>query len=124
MKTIKDIAREMRRRALDFKGGNLPAEAVIAAGEDMEMFADRVEAAARNATMLCHQVCSCEILAKMETVNERLRALVKELADKLDGPDQPACINCTLRGCPGVEECRYTKETIALVAKAREEVKE
>lgn len=55
--------------------------------------------------------------------NAKLRALVGELADKLDGPDQPACINCTLRGCPGVEKCRHTKETIELVAKAREVVK-
>lgn len=93
MKTIKDIAREMRRRALDFKGGNLPTEAVIAAGEDMELFADRIEAAAHNNPTCINCVAVEKWKAKQAAANLEKRK-VKEAIDGL-----MAC--CEYRTCIG-----------------------
>ena len=55
--------------------------------------------------------------------DEKLRALVKELADALDGFRDAPCDSCMLNRCPGIEKCKETKGTIELVAKAREAVK-
>ena len=55
--------------------------------------------------------------------DEKLRALVGELADALDGFRDAPCDSCMLNRCPGIEKCKETKGTIELVAKAREVVK-
>ena len=51
-----------------------------------------------------------------------LRALVKELADVLSDTKNYACFGCTIRGCPGEHECRYTKKYCLLVDKSREAI--
>lgn len=54
-------------------------------------------------------------------VDENAMAIIKELADALDGSwNGGACECCATLGCPGVEKCPDTKDTVALVAKARE----
>lgn len=54
---------------------------------------------------------------------EKLRALVGELTDALDGFRDAPCDSCMLNRCPGIEKCKETKGTIELIAKAREVVK-
>lgn len=51
------------------------------------------------------------------------RNALAELADALDGLKDAPCDSCMLDRCPGIEKCKETKETIELVAKAREVVK-
>lgn len=64
----------------------------------------------------CHQR---EMAAKDAEI-ARLRAHICELADALDGFRDAPCDRCWLTRCPGIEKCKETKGTIALVAKARE----
>ena len=49
----------------------------------------------------------------------RLRTLIGELADALDGFMDAPCDSCMLNRCPGIEKCKETKGTIELVEKAR-----
>lgn len=51
---------------------------------------------------------------------ENLRELVKELADVLNETKNYTCFGCTIRGCPGEHECRYTKKYCLLIDKSRE----
>lgn len=71
--TIEDIVIDLRREPLAENG----------AKPWLHHLADRIEAAAKNATMLCHQVCSCDLLAKMEAETAELRNMIEELADAL-----------------------------------------
>ena len=63
----------------------------------------------------CHQR---EIEAKDAEI-ARLRALIGELTDALDGFMDAPCDSCMLNRCSGIEKCKETKGTIELVAKAR-----
>ena len=54
---------------------------------------------------------------------EKLRTLVGELADALDGFRDAPCDSCMLNRCPGIEKCKETNGTVLLVAKAMEVVK-
>ena len=52
----------------------------------------------------------------------RLRSLVKEMSDVLSDTKNYACFGCTIRGCPGEHECRYTKKYCLLIDKSREAI--
>lgn len=60
-----------------------------------------------------------EIVEKDEEISD-LRALVKEIADVLNNTKNYMCFHCTVRNCPGENECRDTKKYCLLIAKARE----
>ena len=55
----------------------------------------------------------------LQEEDEKLRAIIGELADALDGFMDAPCDSCMLNRCPGIEKCKETKGTIELVAKAR-----
>lgn len=60
-----------------------------------------------------------EIAVKDAEISD-LRALVKEIADVLNNTNNYMCFHCTVRNCPGENECRDTKKYCLLIAKAGE----
>lgn len=63
------------------------------------------------------------MIAKKDAEIMKLRAIVGELADALDGFRDAPCDSCMLNRCPVIEKCKETNGTILLVTKAREVVK-
>lgn len=128
--TVNEIRAEVGEYLTSIGPSELPSETQV------EEFADRfasahereMNAIAAQKTAEAHEAFVknaelAEAIAAKDAEIARLRTLIGELADALDGFRDAPCDSCMLNRCPGIEKCKETKGTIELVAKAREVVK-
>ena len=54
----------------------------------------------------------------------KLCKLLKEFESVLNDTKNYACFGCSIRGCPGEHECRYTKKYCLLVDKTRKAIED
>lgn len=95
METIEDILRDMRE-----EGHTGPSCCLEWVGAKMRAYADRIEAAAKRQTMLCHSAGSCDLLFqanfeadKLKTENAELKKCIKGACERLDLGAEP-CTDC------------------------------
>ena len=114
--TIADIVSEMRGPY--YKMGRSNASLDKDMMGYMSFIANRIEAAHKR------EKIKFESALDIQKNNvAKLCELLKEFADVLSDTKNYACFGCTIRGCPGEHECRYTKKYCLLVDKAREAIR-
>ena len=97
------------------------AEAAQICGEIGEII--EREAACKQSVTDCNRLGNAAIDIQKKTV-AKLCELLKEFADVLNDTKSYMCFCCTIRGCPGEHECRYTKKYCLLVDKARKAIED
>lgn len=126
--TFEQVCSEMkevtgRKRFIDSHYCKHCGEQIDGEGSALAEYSDRALAAyKREVESLKWKVDNyAQIVAAKDMEVENLHALIQELADALDGSwNGGVCECCTTLSCPGVKKCPDTKNTVALVVKARE----
>ena len=116
--TIADIIEGKRREAQHIRENN---DTLLGRGEalKLEEEADRIEAAWKREKRKFEFALDIQ-----KNLVAKLCELLKEFEDVLNDTKNYACFGCTIRGCPGEHECRYTKKYCLLVDKARKAIED
>ena len=83
----------------------------------------REEEAWKQSVTDCNRLGNAAIDIQKNTV-AKLCELLKEFADVLNDTKSYMCFCCTIRGCPGEHECRYTKKYCLLVDKTMKAIED
>ena len=114
--TIADIIEGKRREAQHIRENN---DTLLGRGEalKLEEEADRIEEAWKREKRKFEFALDIQ-----KNLVAKLCELLKEFEDVLNDTKNYACFGCTIRGCPGEHECRYTKKYCLLIDKSREAI--
>lgn len=114
--TIADIIEGKRREAQHIRENN---DTLLGRGEalKLEEEADRIEAAWKREKRKFEFALDIQ-----KNLVAKLCELLKEFEDVLNDTKNYACFGCTIRGCPGEHECRYTKKYCLIIDKSREAI--